>query len=182
MKKLFSLGVILAMALSLFSACEPESKGAFYSLQQAYDNGWLTQEDLRSIAYYHHDGLNYSLEDLYKADAITREAIEKNMYYQNENGETIEFVPSPKNPEILDAETEKQLKQTRANGLREEGRKIKAKDVSIIEYYGIYNSCVAAMLAEKGSEYLYSGNWRVIADITFVYGTSNQIKIWKENN
>ena len=30
-------------------------KGTFYTLQEAYDNGWLTQENLQTIANYHHD-------------------------------------------------------------------------------------------------------------------------------
>lgn len=44
---LISLVCIICIALS-FTGCV--SKGKFYSLEQAYDNGFLTIEDLQSIA------------------------------------------------------------------------------------------------------------------------------------
>jgi len=51
-KKIISLGVIIIMALSFFGCNSPKSKGTFYDLQKAYDDGLLTVEDLESIASY----------------------------------------------------------------------------------------------------------------------------------
>jgi len=161
--------VVLAMALSLFSACEPpESQGAFYSLQEAYDNGWLTQEDLRSIAYYHHGGKK----------AVKDNLEHKLVWMDEEEG----YTPIPITPEVLDAETEKQIKQTRVNERHDEGNKSKAKDISIVEYYGVYNGCIAVMLTERGYRYERILNGNIVNDIRFLYGTVNQILIWKEKS
>ncbi|MBR7186314.1 MAG: hypothetical protein IKD43_02345 [Clostridia bacterium] len=37
----------------------PQPEEAFSSLQQAYDNGWLTKDDLMEIAYYHNGNIAY---------------------------------------------------------------------------------------------------------------------------
>ena len=38
---------------------EKENVGTLYTLQEAYDNGYLTKEDLEQIAYYHNDRKSY---------------------------------------------------------------------------------------------------------------------------
>ena len=48
-------GVILMICLGFFNGYG-SPKGNFYSLREAYDNGWLTQEDLQSLAYYYNGG------------------------------------------------------------------------------------------------------------------------------
>ena len=177
LKKLIALGVLFAMTLSCFSACDPKveiSKGAFYTLQEAYDNGWLTQEDIKDIAWYYYDGWSCDFEDLWKNHYMTQEAVEKISHEQNENGELAEYTPSPKNPEVLDAETEKQIKQTRVNELRKSNIRITRKDVSIIGYYGIYGNCSALMLTNRGMAYQDSIDWILVAEVTFYYGSSNQ--------
>lgn len=60
-KKVLILGIALYILFSL-AACkqeEVESMGTLYSLQAAYDEGLLTVDDLRSIAYYHNDNIQY---------------------------------------------------------------------------------------------------------------------------
>ncbi|MDE7256872.1 MAG: hypothetical protein K2N50_02810 [Clostridia bacterium] len=67
-KKLVKIFAVALCALSLtvaFAGCnksgsegsgnqnEGVKSGTFYTLQQAYDNGYLTQADLENIAYYH---------------------------------------------------------------------------------------------------------------------------------
>lgn len=59
MRKCIVIGMV-ALLLCMFaglSACvnEEEQMGEFYSLQTAYDEGWLTIEDLQTIAFYHND-------------------------------------------------------------------------------------------------------------------------------
>ena len=47
------------VAAVLVAGCKPEQQyavGNFYSLEEAYENGWLTQEDILSIAYYYNQG------------------------------------------------------------------------------------------------------------------------------
>ena len=78
-KKIMAIGVAI-ITLFCLSACdwqawlkngeiaeEPIPRGEFFGLQEAYDKGLLTVEDLRSIAYYWHGGLewvcNYETHD-----------------------------------------------------------------------------------------------------------------------
>ncbi len=52
MKKLLS---ILLMGITLAGMCMLggcNKYGRFYNLKEAYENGWLTQEDIKSISYY----------------------------------------------------------------------------------------------------------------------------------
>lgn len=61
------LGGALLFAVSFgFAGCrqeEPEGiTGSFCTLQEAYDAGFLTHDDLMSIAYYHNEGREYNEE------------------------------------------------------------------------------------------------------------------------
>ena len=88
MKTLTKIYACIAAAASLVVAalcagCTPEQRysesvGEFYTLDEAYENGWLTQVDLKNIAYYYH----------------TR-------YGETEHIDQ-SFVPTPKTPETLD--------------------------------------------------------------------------------
>lgn len=61
MRKIICLMLIFVMAFTMMTmvACkpekedEPEERGTFYSLQEAYDQGLITQDDLESIANYY---------------------------------------------------------------------------------------------------------------------------------
>lgn len=67
----------------------PAAQGMFYSLQEAYVNGWLTQEQLLSIAYYHHsESYTYDLNTRYNTELM---------------GEN--YQPIPKSPETLSDES-----------------------------------------------------------------------------
>ena len=63
-KTLLTISVIIITVISLSAvlcACTQEEEtpeyieGAFYSLQEAYDNGWITEENLQSIADLYHN-------------------------------------------------------------------------------------------------------------------------------
>ena len=58
MKKLFlCLMVLISIFAVALSGCS--SDGKFYTLQEAYDNGFLTKEDLEQIAYYNNNEIEY---------------------------------------------------------------------------------------------------------------------------
>lgn len=66
MKKIFKIffplfvGIVFVFGIAGCSKSTNElSEGTFYSLQEAYDHGWLTQGDLQIIANYHNNGIPY---------------------------------------------------------------------------------------------------------------------------
>lgn len=63
MKKFLSVLLTLVSVICIsfaFGGCgsNVEVRGKFYSLEKAYDNGWLSMGDLESIAYYYNDYSN----------------------------------------------------------------------------------------------------------------------------
>ena len=140
-----------------------KTAGAFYTLQEAYDNGWLTQADLMSIAYYHNGGR-----------------------WHNEEIMSEDYEPLPKTPEVLSNLTELKIKHTAVNEFKMEfpgtpsALIAKVEDFTINEYNGTYNGCIAVRMIDN-----FTGYWDVvvapkIAGIRFYYGNTNYIKIWRE--
>ena len=138
---------------------EGENIGAFFSLQEAYDKGWLTQNDLMSIAYYHSGGRLYN-EEIMPED----------------------YSPQPKMPEILSDETQLKIKSTAAKEYREEYKITEAEAVgfTINQYCGTYGNCVVVMMRD-----VYSGTtgevWTdTVSDINFYYNSGKSIQVWRE--
>jgi hypothetical protein len=50
------------MCFGLFAGCKPEQPrvAGFHTLETAYDNGWISKTDLKSIAYYYHEKHGYN--------------------------------------------------------------------------------------------------------------------------
>jgi len=117
-KKLVTLGIAVLILFSVagLTACgdkEDKTMGTFYSLQEAYDEGLLTEQDLMSIAYYH----------------------------GSLGGVAGTFAPTPKDPEIIGKELEKAIKQSFLDDfIDEDGWTI---DDFSISYYGTYDNAVA---------------------------------------
>jgi len=61
-KYLFAAITLITAVLcsALFCACNEKVRGKFYSLEQAYHNGWITADELQEIANLHNE--NRSLE------------------------------------------------------------------------------------------------------------------------
>ena len=154
-KKLIILGLMLAMILS-FAACAPQKKGEFYTLQEAYDQGLLTVDDLKNIAYY-----------------------------QNGESPDENFVPTAKNPEILSSKTENAIKESRAYYYRnmEIGaiEDAKSSGYRIVNYLGTYNSSVAVMIEDYMVVYTCALWEEEIEGVTFKYNYGNRIYIFKAN-
>ncbi|MDE6868767.1 MAG: hypothetical protein K2J83_06485 [Clostridia bacterium] len=131
--------------------------GGFYSLQQAYDAGWITKEDLKSIAYYHNGGIEGN-EEVMGAD----------------------FDPQPKMPEAIDKMTELSIKQTYCNNLREESN-AKPSGVTIERYYGSYNGCYAVVLDSIYIDHYANvvDEWRAVEGIQIHYTDHFFMTIWK---
>ncbi len=132
-------------------------EGEFYTLQEAYDAGWLTQEDLKSIAYYHNGG---------------REGNEEIM------GE--DYQPQLKTPEVIDKMTELSIKQTYCDNLRKQDN-AKPSGVTIERYYGAYNGCYAVVLDSIYVVYPADviNEWEIIGGVNINYYDYLSFRIWK---
>ena len=160
------LGVIIAFGISGCETTdtpsgdlpEEETAGSFYTLQEAYDNGWLTQEDLMNIAYYNNGGRT-----------------------DNEEIMSEDYQPAPQTPEVLSEKTELKIKSTAAKEYREDNIKdVVADGFTITRYYGTYGDCVAVMMTDNYTDHW---DWEVVdcvAGVKLHYNNSNQIKIWRE--
>ena len=150
--------------------------GAFYSLQGAYDNGWLTQAELMSIAYYHNRGRNHN-EEIMSED----------------------YEPLPKTPENLSTFLNLAIRQTMVNDLnkRFDTDTFVLDNIAVYGYCGTYNGCVAIRLSYSDGPYYAENtviNEHTVANVTFFYPNytsfyyltdyilSNTIMIWKENS
>ncbi len=162
--KFICVGLLLIICISVLFACnkddnfrnerngEPEA-GAFYSLQTAYDNGWICRNDLRNIAYHR-----------------TGDAQKKG------------FVPTAKNPEVLSAETELAIKEAYIRDLRENYNDtvdINLDGVSIDAYYGEYEGFIAIMISGYYG-YMDVITEDNVGGVKFIYSNSNTMSLWKQ--
>lgn len=158
---------------------EEELAGSFYTLQEAYDNGWLTRDDLMSIAYYHHKN---TMNDGY-------------MFNSDLMGE--DFKPIDNFPDSLSKQLELSIRKTRLNSLNAEYStdEFTLENVGISSYYGSYNGGVAIRMYYAEDGVSTSTCWAVnktIDDVEFYYSSyteyfrtlnysfNNSIMIWKQ--
>ena len=157
MKKLFSAliagAMLLAMGLS-FAACGPQASGMFYSLEEAYEAGLLTQEELLSIAYYQNGGREGN------------EALMPEGY-------------APQKMEALDKKTERAICATY---LSEHPRlEMKVSDLSVYDYCGTYGNCYAVKIGylEQDVEHVL---WQVtIGGVYFYNSVWDPVLIWTKD-
>lgn len=119
--------------------------GKFYTVTEAYESGYLTREDVMSIAYYHNRG-NYKNEEI-----------------MGEN-----FVPLPKTPETPSEETDKAIIDSFYDSERWNQYNC-AKEDLVYLYYGIYgNAIVLKMGIEREPVYLRAWEEK-LDDVTIYY-------------
>jgi len=133
--------------------------GTFYSLQEAYDKGLLTVQDLRSIAYYYHNTLEWDIESEGLYDGL----------------KSTDYIPISKTPETLSVETTNRIKQDFINYVKCNDAE---HDVQI-RYYGTYNGCVSTMI-DGCLDYLAVVQLDIVDGITFYYGSNREILIWMQ--
>lgn len=177
---IFCLGAIMT-GCGDEQSTEEEVVGTFYSLQEAYDKGLLTQGDLISIAYYHH---NQTLG--------SSSGMEFNTELMGDN-----YHPIEKSPKKLSKKLEYSIKQTLFNDLinRNFSNHLNLDNISICAYYGSYRGGVVIRLLyiEDGSCSLDEVECEdIVAGVKFYYSEytsffnsgsynfSNAIVFWKE--
>ena len=168
MKKLKILAVVLALGalcMGVLSGCDngkngsETGEGTFYTLQKAYDEGYLTKEEIMSIAYYHNGGRVY-----------------------NEEIMSEEYTPIPKTPQELSEETVNKIKENAAyeyNSEHNHETKATADGFTINQYYGTYGSCIVVIITD-----IYSGSPGIvgietIANVNLYMNAAYVIKVWK---
>ena len=159
-KRIFSIwmAVCLLVLPAVLAGCGPKTYGTFYTLQEAYDNGYLTREDLMSIAYYKNGGRRY-----------------------NESIMPENYAPIPKDPEELSESTSLRICSTAAADWNAEypDDDATAEDFWIDYYYGTYGNCVAVMMRDNLSGTTGVVWIGIVADVSFSYNSGKEIRVWR---
>ena len=120
MKKFTTLFLVFILALALFlpMGCENYEK-KFYTLDEVYENGEITRQNLLSIIYYINGGIIEENKEQYPED----------------------FVPTPKDPEKLDEQTQNMIAKVYKNewGYKNEWQ-------HNVFYYGTYDDYIAVVV------------------------------------
>lgn len=142
--------------IQYFFGCNDESSkddivnqtGRFYSLEKAFENQFLTKDDLESIAHYLHTSESY-LEPLDNKieKSIKETRVIELLSYAFEDG--TERYPN-------------------AN----------IDEVEVVGYYGKYEDCYAVMLTEHYHEFGQATRTVEIGGVVFNYRDGNSILIW----
>ncbi|MCH5148830.1 MAG: hypothetical protein J1G05_05675 [Clostridiales bacterium] len=151
--------VLSCIILFAFVACkenedeEERVQSTVCSLEEAYESGFISKDDLRSIAYY----------------------------YNSEEAAT-DFVPIPKNPESLSEETVRKIKKAYYFKVGGEKTEAVVDDVSIGGYYGTYSGCVvvvinASCMSGIGGDPVYYPEYTIDGVVFYQY---TPLKVWKE--
>ena len=156
-------------ATSLFAVgcsekLEEKSYGEFYLLREAFEYGCLTQEDLKSIAYYQFGGNS-----------------------QNEEIISDTFVPQEQGEIPKDIDWKIRATEACNHRNRKPESNVKAKDYYIKNYFGCYNGFYVVIVDFSSSTTLspdevlgfeYYEVYKVTFYYHFYYG---YIRVWKEN-
>ncbi len=134
---------------------ERQAIGRFYTLQEACDQGFITENDLKSIAYYNNGG-------------------RKN----NEDKIAEDFAPQPLNPETIPADIQKNIKSDYIYYNEKLDNKTKDSKVTIKHYYGKYNDSYVVTL---NGPFLYTADERTFAVNGYnFYYTQEEFMVWRK--
>ncbi|MDE6285286.1 MAG: hypothetical protein K2M17_06025 [Bacilli bacterium] len=162
LQKSLIIAVISVLALSavLLCACnnnrdyrnprngEPEY-GVLYSFLKAFENGWISENDLQNMAYYH-----------------TGEVQRKG------------FKPTPKYPETLSEENELAIRQAFFDKYCDEDNRT-VDNVQIKAYLGSYDGLVAVKIYHSLFSNADWGTEELIGGVVFSYYKQEEMVLWK---
>ena len=139
-----------------------ELAGTFYTVTEAYNRGYLTRDEIESIAYYH---------------------LEQYSFLKGETEE--DYSPLPKIPEELSEVRQAAIKQAHTdyhykNGDLDRIEKFLGEKltVSILGYYGTYNGCIAVMTTDNFTGYTGALWTETVANVNILYNDGNRIMVW----
>lgn len=162
-KKLIYILLVLIMCAGVLCACNDDDYrnprngepigGEFYTIDKAYENGWLSKGDLRNIAYY-----------------LNRESQDK------------DFKPAPKNPENLSEILKLIIREDGAIYYRNNGSypEAVANDICITGYFGKYSDMYAMTLGVVYDAVPDVMTTKYVDGIKFVYPYPDIVLLWKQ--
>ena len=154
--QILSTVLILAIASICCCACG-NSKGRFYTLREAYENGLLSEHDIMDIAYYYRDvTMDGGLDD----------DIREN------------YTPTPKSPDKLSDDTVNSIKKTYRRDILKRNT-ASLKRIRISYYYGTYGDCVVASVLDNFAYYDYQfDDDYYVAGIHINWYCPNHLRVW----
>lgn len=114
------LGLILISFICL-GCSYSRGTGKFYKLVEAYENNFITRDDLLNIAYYYNDEKNINDPD---------------------------FTPKSVSMDELDKRTITEIKYTHLNRIIEEAPTASIEGIHIHKYFGSYNDYVVLLIID----------------------------------
>ncbi len=153
------LGIIIAFtAIFVTVRLTMYSEGKIYRLREAYRAGYLTKEDLLSIAYYFNDG---------------REG--------NEQFMAEDYAPVPKEPQELGAKTVRSIQKTHYNQIQHKPLFFSSslKQVKIEEYLGTYGENVVVYIHYAIDDPLFELDY-IIDEVHFYEINPDDLLIWRK--
>lgn len=169
MKKLLTILLSIAlMAISVlsFTGCGPNgdnngsesyTSGTFYSVTQAYENEYLTLEQVKSIAYYYNGGTKYN-EDIMGED----------------------YAPLPKTPKELSAEAKTNIIESFYNSSRWDQYEnfFSKDDIGCGLYLGTYGGAIVVRIVVDGEGVDDSVFEEEIDGVIIFYTNGSRLSVW----
>lgn len=156
------LAILLLPLCCLLCACGTASAdnlgitGEFYTVTEAYEKGYITRDDVMSIAYYHNGG---------RAG--------------NESVMSEDYAPQSKTPEIPDAATDKAIKTSfYTSELWDSYKDYYSYEDITYGYFGTYGRALAIRIGVKGEAVNDSVYLQEIDGIKIDYRNGKRISIW----
>lgn len=123
--RVFILCLSVVLGVVMFVGCGSDNNGKFYTLQEAYINGWLTQNDIMEVCYYRFN------------EVWTGETLDSDSWVK------YEYTPKHTRQE-LDWSVENDIKKTyysihKSDFFDREGNPLGGIDNLSVQYFGIYN-------------------------------------------
>ena len=158
-KKIIVLLSVLTIISTMLCGCvdnETQIKGELYDLNEVYENGGITRQDLLSILYYIYDLKIDENKDKYPED----------------------FVPTPKNPSELDKKTQDAIAR-----LYKQQNGYSQKYAYRLRYYGKYGEYFAFKISVlvPGADYSDYVEWITVGDVGYWWGPGeSHILLYRE--
>lgn len=148
--------LFLLVGICTFYGCE-NKVGEFLRLNEAYESGYLTNEDLIIIAYDYNHGRNGNKEIISE-----------------------DYTPKPKDPKELSNKIQKKIKQAYLSNIIKDNT-LSDKYINIYAYYGTYNGAIAIGITDNYNVYdkIIIKEYKV-GEVIFYNYSESDIRIWVE--